>query len=76
MINYFRQRRDELDLTQRQIAEAIGVTPAAVSSWETGVAVPRPSLWERAAAIYQDTVGHIAAAVHEISQSKHAQSAA
>lgn len=33
----FRKKRD---LTQAQLAEALNMTPAAVSKWETGAAVP------------------------------------
>lgn len=31
-----RRRREELDLTQRQIASYVGVTESAVSRWESG----------------------------------------
>ncbi len=33
--------RKELDLTQRDIAEALGVTEQTVRNWEQGKAVPR-----------------------------------
>ena len=32
--------RREKDLTQEQMAAALGVTSAAVSKWETGAAIP------------------------------------
>lgn len=35
-----RAARDELELTQRQVAEAVGVTPADVSRWERGKVEP------------------------------------
>ena len=31
-----RERRNELSLTQRQVANFVGVTEATVSRWETG----------------------------------------
>lgn len=38
------QLRESLGLTQRQIAEAVGVTDQTVSNWERGVYVPRLTL--------------------------------
>lgn len=37
-------RRKELGLTQEQLAEAVGVSAAAVSKWETGATAPAISL--------------------------------
>lgn len=36
--------RESLGLTQRQIAEAVGVTDQTVSNWERGVYAPRLTL--------------------------------
>ena len=36
MANYLADRRLELGLTQKDIAEAVGVTEATVSRWESG----------------------------------------
>ncbi|MDE6899469.1 MAG: helix-turn-helix domain-containing protein, partial [Oscillospiraceae bacterium] len=36
--------RREKDLTQEQMAAALGVTSAAVSKWETGAAIPDVSM--------------------------------
>lgn len=41
-------RRKELGLTQRQIAEAIGVTVQTVSNWETGLYQPKLTLKQTA----------------------------
>lgn len=42
-----RSRRDELGMTQRQLAEALGVSIQSVSDWERGVSRP----WENLAAL-------------------------
>lgn len=35
-----RRLRQESSLTQEQLAEAVGVSPQAVSRWETGISFP------------------------------------
>ncbi|AFY48529.1 putative transcriptional regulator [Nostoc sp. PCC 7524] len=40
----FMTLRESLGLTQRQIAEAVGVTDQTVSNWERGVHTPRLTL--------------------------------
>ncbi len=40
-MRYLAQRRNELGLTQRQVADALNVTQAAVAQWETGVFMPK-----------------------------------
>jgi transcriptional regulator with XRE-family HTH domain len=37
----FMKLRESLGLTQRQIAEVVGVTDQTVSNWERGVNLPR-----------------------------------
>ena len=44
MTDRFMDRRKELGLTQRQIAEAVGVTVQTVSNWETGLYSPKLTL--------------------------------
>ncbi len=44
MPHKFMNRRKELGLTQRQIAEAVGVTVQTVSNWETGLYNPKLTL--------------------------------
>lgn len=39
-----RRARQEMSLTQDDLAEAIGVTRKTVSNWERGIAVPRTRL--------------------------------
>jgi len=38
---FFVERRKALGLTQREIAEAVSVTPRTVQSWELGENIPR-----------------------------------
>ncbi|VEP16173.1 Putative transcriptional regulator (fragment) [Hyella patelloides LEGE 07179] len=44
MTEQFMKRRKELGLTQRQIAEAVGVTVQTISNWETGLYNPKLTL--------------------------------
>ena len=44
MASKFITRRKELGLTQRKIAETIGVTVQTVSNWETGAYQPKLTL--------------------------------
>jgi Zn-dependent peptidase ImmA (M78 family)/transcriptional regulator with XRE-family HTH domain len=46
-----RQARQLEELTKRAVAEEIGVSPAAVGQWESGVTTPRPDHIERLAAL-------------------------
>ena len=41
MSNKFFETRKELNLTQRHIAESIGVTVQTISNWETGLYKPK-----------------------------------
>jgi len=40
MANFFRDQRDAAGLTQQQIADALGLSPQAVSNWESGKGFP------------------------------------
>jgi transcriptional regulator with XRE-family HTH domain len=40
----FMSLRESLGLTQRQIADAVGVTDQTVSNWERGIHIPRLTL--------------------------------
>ena len=51
--------RKKFGLTQRELAEAVGVTENAVSKWETGYSVPRMGAIERIAAHYGVTIRSI-----------------
>ena len=42
--------------TQREVAEALGVTPMAVSQWENGLRMPSDDMKVKIAAYYKKTV--------------------
>lgn len=56
-----RQARHLAELTKRAIAERIGVSPAAVGQWESGVTSPRPDHIERLAELLDVSPGFFAA---------------
>lgn len=47
-----REARDKLKKTQSDIADAFGITQAAVSHWEQLESAPHPELWQRIADAY------------------------
>jgi transcriptional regulator with XRE-family HTH domain len=57
--NFFRRRRDELGLTQRDIAIRLNMTTTAVSLWESGDNIPRVTLFDRLAEVYQVSLEHL-----------------
>lgn len=48
--------REKSGLTQREVAEQIGVDQSAVSFWETGKTLPRAALLVKLANLYKCTV--------------------
>lgn len=73
MSNFFEQRRVELSMpngkpmTQRFIADQLGMTSAAVGSWERGESAPRLHLVPRLAQIYRVSEKRIQDAIFELS---------
>jgi len=61
--NWFRTRRDQLGLTQRQIALELGCTVASVSNWERGEALPRLGQAPNLARVYQVSIDDIIRAI-------------
>ena len=57
--NFIAMRRKQLSLTQRQLAETLGVSDRAVSKWETGRAMPD-------VAIMLDLCGVLGISVNEL----------
>jgi transcriptional regulator with XRE-family HTH domain len=62
-MTFFKQRREELKLRQRDIARALDMTESAVGSWERGEAVPRLKLAPRLAPLYKVSVERIEAEI-------------
>ena len=58
---FISQRRRELGLTQRELAERVHVTDKAVSKWERGLSYPDVTLLEPLAAALELTVGELMA---------------
>ena len=58
---FIAQRRRELELTQRDLAEALHLTDKAVSKWERGLSYPDVTLLEPLAAKLELTVGELMA---------------
>lgn len=52
-------RRESLDKTQAEVAAEVGVTQAAVSSWESGETVPDSSRVRDVARAYDVTVDDV-----------------
>jgi len=55
------QARRLAELTKRAVAQEVGVSPAAVSQWESGVAAPRPDHVRRLAELLEVSPGFLAA---------------
>lgn len=51
--------REKSGLTQREVAEQIGVDQSAVSFWETGKTLPRAALLVKLANLYHCTVDEL-----------------
>ena len=44
--SYIAEKRRELDMTQMQLAEKLGMSNKSVSKWERGVCLPDVSVYE------------------------------
>lgn len=55
----FRGLRRSALLTQKDVAERLGVNRTTISMWETGAALPRADLLTRIAALYRCTVDEL-----------------
>jgi transcriptional regulator with XRE-family HTH domain len=64
--NFFRARRDELGLTQKQVADALGLTTSAISAWEIGVATPRDEIRLKVAEVYQVSLARLGKEIVEM----------
>ena len=59
MGNLFRQIRKEKHLTQKEVAESLGVTHATVSNWERGLNLPETPMAKKVAALFGVTVDEL-----------------
>jgi transcriptional regulator with XRE-family HTH domain len=55
----FLSARKNIGLTQKEVADQIGVDQTAVSFWENGKTLPRASLLSKIAALYGVTVDEL-----------------
>lgn len=51
-MNKWKKLRLVAGLTQKQLADALGVSSAAIQGWEYGKANPRPSHWDKLGELY------------------------
>ena len=63
-----RNRRTALKLTHATIATALGITPSAVSQWESGATEPRGEQLTGLVAILKTSAGHILTGANEARQ--------
>ena len=54
-----RAHRDELGLTQAELADKLGLTYSSVSQWESGRATPRTSILRQLADLFDTTVADL-----------------
>ncbi len=54
-----RAHRDELGLTQAELADKLGLTYSSVSQWESGRATPRTPVLRQLAALFDTTVADL-----------------
>lgn len=67
--NFFKDRRDELGMTQREIALRLEMTVQAVSAWETGKTAPQAKLAPKLAEIYKVSETRMYREIGELSSS-------
>lgn len=55
----FLSARENVGLTQKEVADRLGIDQSAVSLWETGKTAPRASVLVRLAGLYGCTVDEL-----------------
>lgn len=58
----FKKRREALNLTQEQVARAIGLSQQAIAKWETGESLPRADMLPKLAKILNCTIDELLSA--------------
>ena len=72
---FIRDRRLQLEMTQQQLADRLGVTDKAVSKWERSVSYPDITILRELADALEVSVSELLAEVYEeLRQEKKAQS--
>ncbi|NET39089.1 MAG: helix-turn-helix transcriptional regulator [Cyanothece sp. SIO1E1] len=68
----FMKLRKKVGLTQRQVADALGVTTTTISSWETGIKEPRLDFLQTRLLmeLYQCSIDELAKALEELRAQK------
>lgn len=55
----FSSAREKAGLTQREVAEKLGIVQSSISLWETGRTYPKASLLVKAAELYHCSVDEL-----------------
>lgn len=59
MIDNIRQYRERAEITQKEMADRLGVKQSAVSMWETGAALPRADMLPKIAKLLGCTISDL-----------------
>lgn len=54
-----KNKRISCGLTQKQVADYLGVEPNTVSQWESGVREPRVAFWSKLAQLFECSVDEL-----------------
>lgn len=73
--NFFGQRRVELKVTQREIADACDVEPQTVSGWERGISMPAAKIQPSAAIAYKVSEERLSREIRNIIKEQQAMAA-
>lgn len=73
---FFKERREELDMTQRDVALKLDMTTSAVSCWDRAVSAPETRLVPRLAVVYRASEAQVLQACLAIAKRLNAVEAA
>ena len=59
MIENIRQYRERAEITQKEMADRLGVKQSAVSMWDTGAALPRADMLPKIAKLLGCTISDL-----------------
>lgn len=68
MTNFFKEQREALGLTQRDVSIALNMTTSAVGAWENEITAPRIGIAAELAAVYKVTEARILKEISALSQ--------